>query len=392
MSIAADRLFLLIAPVCILLLSSALVGCWLGTQRRHGYLLWIASSYVLVGSALAWQSLLSQTELHRWAVVTGVMYLYGAWCFARGMADYYGVSAQPRLALAIGAVVLIALYHYSRVDPNLWVRLHWLNAGLGLLQILPARGILRRKPPSGWLELAMYWSYVLFSLNTCIRPLLSLALALGNLEVKASSFYAYWQLTLAISLLFSLLFALLLLAITVRNAIAALRAERNHDPLTNLLNRRAFQEAAEHSLGNPQPGPWTLLMGDIDHFKHINDTWGHAQGDRVLQAVARAMLQQVREGDMVARFGGEEFVLLLHTDTQNAERVAQRIRNQLREDGAMLTPGERITISFGIAPVAHLAQLAHALNFADGLLYEAKLAGRDRVHVAPTTWEALKGP
>ncbi|MNY49787.1 putative diguanylate cyclase YcdT [compost metagenome] len=104
------------------------------------------------------------------------------------------------------------------------------------------------------------------------------------------------------------------------------------------------------------------------------------------------MIQQVREGAMVARFGGEEFVLLLRTDTKNAERVAQRIRNQLREDGAMLTPGESITISFGIAPVTHPAQLAHALSFADGLLYEAKLAGRDRVHVAPTAWGALTGP
>lgn len=376
-----DRFFLLITPVCILLLSGALVAGWLVTQRRNGYLLWTAVSYALVGSALAWQSLLPQAELHRWAVVTGFMYLYGAWCFARGMAAYYGVSAHPQLALLIGAVVLAALYHYSQVESNLWIRLHWLNAGLGLLQMLPARGILQRKPPTGWLERGMYWSYVLFSLNTCIRPLLSLAQ--NSLEVQAFSFPFYWLLTLATTLLFSLLFALLLLAITMRDAINALRAERNHDPLTNLLNRRAFQEAAERNLRNPRQGPWTLLMGDIDHFKRINDTWGHAQGDRVLQAVARAMVQQVRTNELVARFGGEEFVLLLRTDTADAVHVAQRVRNQLREDGAVLAPGECITISFGIAPVANLAQLAHALTFADSLLYQAKQAGRDRVQVAP---------
>ena len=388
MSIAIDRFFPLIAPACILLLSGALVAGWLA-QRQQRHLLWIAASYALVGSGLAWQSLMPLAELHRWAVATGLMYLCGAWCFARGMADYYRVSDHPRLALLIGAVVLVAVYYYSQVDTNLWVRLHWLNAGLGLMQILPARSILRRKPPSGWLELGMYWSYVLFSLNTCMRPLLSLAL--NRLEVKAFSFSSYWLLTLSVTLLFSLLFALLLLATTVRNAITALRAERNHDPLTNLLNRRAFQEAAEHRLRNPQQGPWALLMGDIDHFKHINDTWGHAQGDRVLQAVAQAMTQQVREDELVARFGGEEFVLLLRTDTANAERVAQRIRNQLREDGAMLAPGKCITLSFGIAPVAHLAQLAHALTFADGLLYAAKQAGRDRVHVAPSSWAPLTG-
>ncbi len=372
----------------MLLLSGTLVGCWLA-QRQNRYLLWIAGSYALVGSALAWESLLSLAEIHRWAVVAGIMYLSGAWCFARGMADYYGVSVHPRLALLISAVALVAVYYYSQVETNLWIHLHWLNAGLGLLLILPARSILRRKPPSGWLELAMYWSYVLFCLTTCIRPLLSLTLT--RLEVQALAFSSYWLLTLAGTLLFSLLFSLLLLAITVRDVVTALRAERNHDPLTNLLNRRAFQEAAERNLRNPQQGPWALLMGDIDHFKHINDTWGHARGDRVLQAVARAMTQQVRVDELVARFGGEEFVLLLRTDTANAERVAQRIQNQLREDDTLLASGKRITISFGIAPLTHLAQLAHALVFVDGLLYEAKQAGRDRVHVASSTWGALTG-
>ena len=73
------------------------------------------------------------------------------------------------------------------------------------------------------------------------------------------------------------------------------------------------------------------------------------------------------------------------------ELLAQRSRNQLREDGAMLAPGECITLRFGIAPVAHLAQLAHALTFADGRLYAARQAGRDRVHVALSIWATLPG-
>lgn len=384
-----DPLFLLLIPACILLLSGTLVGCWF-VQRRQRYPLWIAASYALVGGALGLQSMMSAEEIHRWTVGTGAMYLYGSWCFARGMADYYGVSSHPRLALFIAGVVLVALYYYSRVDASLWARLHWLNAGLGLLQALPASAILRRKPLSGWLERTMYGLYVLFAINTSIRPLMSLAL--GSMEVKPQSFSTYWLLTLAITLVFSLLFTLLLLATAVREAMATLRAERNHDPLTNLLNRRAFQEAAERSLRNTQQGPWTLLMGDIDHFKRINDTWGHAQGDRVLQAVAHTMTQQVCAGELVARFGGEEFVLLLRTDTANAERVAQRIRSQLREDGALLKSGQSITISFGIAPVCDLAQLTLALALADDLLYKAKQAGRDRVQVAPSMRAPLAVP
>jgi len=362
----------------MLLLGAMLVGCWL-VQRRQSYLLWVATSYSLVGSALAWQSLLAPEGLDRWALVTGVMYLFGAWCFARGMAGYYSVSARPRLGVLIGAVVLLALYYYSRVEVSLWMRMLWLNAGLGLAQLLPAAGILRRRLPAGGLERAMYWSYVVFAINTSIRPLLSLAM--GSMGQNAAWFSSYWLMVLATTVLFALLFSMLLLANTVRDAMTALRAERNMDPLTNLLNRRAFQEAAEPLLRDARLGPWTLLIGDIDHFKRINDTWGHAHGDHVLQTVAGALTQQVRNDDLVARFGGEEFVLLLRTDLASAESIAQRIRTQLSEDKSLLPDGDRMTISFGIAPIADQTQLSATLSRADSLLYQAKQAGRDRVYV-----------
>ncbi len=363
----------------MLLLGGTLLGGWL-VQRRHRHLPWVACSYALVGLALAWQSLVPPEDLHRWAVVTGVMYLFGAWSFARGIAGYYQVSAHPRLALAIGAVVLPVMYYYSQVEPQLWMRAYWLNAGLGLLQLLPAPHILARRPAKDWLHRTMYWSYVVFAINTSMRPLLSLVLS--SLEEGQKAFASYWLMMLATTLLFVLLFAVLLLASTVRDAMSALRTERNVDPLTNLLNRRAFREAAEPRLRDRRREPWTLLVGDIDHFKGINDRWGHAYGDRVLKTVAEALTQQVRSDDLVARFGGEEFVLLLRTDLPGAETIAQRIRAQLGEAKNLLPSGERMTISFGIAPIAGLAQLSAALSHADGLLYEAKQAGRDRVHVA----------
>ena len=130
-SLDTDRLYVLIAPLSILLLSCTLAVCWL-VQRRQRYLLWIAGGYALVSLALAWQSLAPREELHHWAVFTGAMYLFGTWCFARCMAGRYGVSAHPLLGLLIGAVVLAALYYYSRVQVDLWVRVHWLNTGLGL--------------------------------------------------------------------------------------------------------------------------------------------------------------------------------------------------------------------------------------------------------------------
>jgi diguanylate cyclase (GGDEF)-like protein len=379
-SLDTDRLYVLIAPLSILLLSCTLAVCWL-VQRRQRYLLWIAGGYALVSLALAWQSLAPREELHEWAVFTGAMYLFGTWSFARCMAGRYGVSAHPLLGLLIGAVVLAALYYYSRVQVDLWVRVHWLNAGLGLLQMLPAPAILRRRPPQDWLERMLYWSYVVFAGYTAARPLL--VLALGSTDLNEIARSTYWLVTLVSTLSFALLFTLMLLACTVRDIFTALREERNHDSLTNLLNRRAFQEAAELRLADPHMAPISVLIGDIDHFKRINDSWGHDCGDRVLQAVARTLQQHVRNDDLVSRFGGEEFVLLLmRTTPQEAERVAQRIRAQLSADGYVLAAGQRVTISFGIAPVAANTALTEALTRADGLLYAAKQAGRDRVHVA----------
>jgi diguanylate cyclase (GGDEF)-like protein len=300
------------------------------------------------------------------------------------MAGRYGVTAHPLAGLFIGAIVLAALYYYSQVRIDLWARVHWLNAGLGLLQLLPTPGILRRKPPRDWLERALYGSYVVFAAYTVARPLLVLALGSQDLNEIARS--TYWLVTLGSTLAFALLFTLMLLACTVRDVFTALREERNHDSLTNLLNRRAFQEAAELRLADPQMAPVSVLVGDIDHFKHINDTWGHDCGDRVLQAVAGTLQQHVRNDDLVSRFGGEEFVLLLmRTTPQEAEGVAQRIRAQLSEDGYVLAAGQRLTISFGIAPVRGNTALTEALTQADSLLYAAKQAGRDRVHVAAAT-------
>ncbi len=378
-SLDTDRLYVLIAPLSILLLGCTLAVCWL-VQRRQRYLLWIAGGYALVSLALAWQSIAPREQLHHWAVYTGAMYLFGTWCFARCMAGRYGVSAHPVLGLLIGAVVLAALYYYSRIQVDLWVRVHWLNTGLGLLQLLPAPAMLRRRPPQDWLERMLYWSYVVFAGYTAARPLL--VLALGSTDLNEIARSTYWLVTLVSTLSFALLFTLMLLACTVRDVFTALRQERNHDSLTNLLNRRAFQEAAELRLADSHMAPVSVLIGDIDHFKRINDSWGHDCGDRVLQAVARTLQQHVRSDDLVSRFGGEEFVLLMRTTPEEAERVAERIRAQLSADGYVLAAGQRITISFGIAPVAANTALTDALTRADALLYSAKQAGRDRVHVA----------
>lgn len=158
------------------------------------------------------------------------------------------------------------------------------------------------------------------------------------------------------------------------------------DELTGLHNRRYFFELAEHEFDRAQryARPLSAIMIDIDHFKQVNDTYGHAVGDQVLRAVAERCRCNLREVDVLGRYGGEEFVVLLpETELEAARQAAERLRRQVGQtsistDQAPVT----ITLSLGVATLgAECADLAGLLECADQMLYAAKQAGRNRVYV-----------
>jgi len=153
------------------------------------------------------------------------------------------------------------------------------------------------------------------------------------------------------------------------------------DPLTNAANRRAFNEAVRGLIdARRHLRPVSLCMIDIDHFKQLNDSAGHLAGDRALRDVAAAISGQMRgKTDLLARFGGDEFLLLLgDTGLAEALEVAERIRAEI----ALLALPAGITVSIGVAAVMGRQMTIEALlSEADGALYRAKQAGRNRVSV-----------
>lgn len=165
-----------------------------------------------------------------------------------------------------------------------------------------------------------------------------------------------------------------------------LLARANTDDLTGLANRRHFEELARREVERWHEASDRLCvaMVDADHFKRVNDTYGHATGDAALQAVARACRQAVRDIDLVARIGGEEFVVLMpQTDLVGAHAAAERIRAsvaalEVRHDGHVV----RLTVSVGVADIHDGDDILAVLERADAALYQAKEAGRDRVVVA----------
>lgn len=165
-----------------------------------------------------------------------------------------------------------------------------------------------------------------------------------------------------------------------------LEALANKDGLTGLMNRRYFMQAAEVELQRSQRyrRPVTVAMADLDFFKKLNDTYGHAAGDTVLQAFAQRVRETLRQSDLICRYGGEEFAFLFpEISTLETEKLAERLRAGCAENDVALADGRRVkvTVSIGLADASE-CPIETALKYADEALYEAKRLGRNRVVVS----------
>ncbi|WP_018947213.1 MULTISPECIES: GGDEF domain-containing protein [unclassified Thioalkalivibrio] len=169
----------------------------------------------------------------------------------------------------------------------------------------------------------------------------------------------------------------------LRDSLSEARDEANRDKLTGLLNRHAFDQ---RMAGFPADGgPASVIVWDIDHFKHVNDEYGHTSGDRILKAVAEVLVEGVSEPDFVARYGGEEFVMVVHQPLDIARDLADRLRQEVAS--IAVRAGKKrlnVTISGGITEMRPDAPEGAAFELADKALLAAKRQGRDRiVAVAP---------
>ncbi|BAL87935.1 hypothetical protein AMIS_27150 [Actinoplanes missouriensis 431] len=279
------------------------------------------------------------------------------------------------LLLSILPDVLTALHDLLPQDPwiaRMWnvSTVMWLAAALlvGLLGLHPSMRDLDApkpagSPDAGWGQLA--------------------GLALASLLAPATLFVQYLRdAPLHIPLICACC-ALILLLVIGRLA-ALVRVQRQMavtDELTGLRTRRYFQEKL-HNLPDPDRGTAVVLL-DIDHFKRINDTYGHDGGDRVLREVALRLAGAVRRGDLAARYGGEEFAILLSSTTHDqALAVADRMHAAVRDRPCSAGPDVEVdvTVSAGVACLpTDVDDPGRLTLLADQFLYEAKAAGRDRV-------------
>ena len=242
-----------------------------------------------------------------------------------------------------------------------------------------------RKEPlvSRWPAIVLFVTHgTMFVLRTPLNALL-------HGRDSETIFSSAWLSVLSLeAFLMTIATAFILLAMSKERTELRHKTAAMIDPLTGLLNRRAFLQDAQTLLQQQiaRDRPIGVLLIDLDHFKSINDRFGHTVGDKVLQIFARTAQANLRQTDLVGRLGGEEFVVVLaDASIDNAYLVADRLRNAFAVGAAVIEDQAlHATASIGVSVIVDPAQdLAKLITLADQALYLAKARGRNRVEVAP---------
>lgn len=360
-----------------------LVALWLIHRGMRGLSLWAAGATAISIGMLG--IYLRSAMLPSSAQVVANLFLLGGFILTWwGIEAFFGRRLPYRLGTAIFVATAIALIYFS-AENNSRLRIVTLLGSFVLLSLLRVHSMLREVKPG------TRFSQILSGITLGIQALFYLALAavvwslpaverpLAQLPILG------WVFLIPMLLSITVVFAVILL---VNQTIATrLQEAARQDTLTGALTRRALDEAAEIEVArsNRHHTPLSLLMLDIDHFKLVNDQYGHPAGDMVLRRFAAATHHCLRREDLFGRVGGEEFCALLpNTPAAGAALLAERIRKAVA-DIAIEVDGHHLSlkVSIGVATLGeHGKAWQDLVRQADAALYAAKRAGRNRVIIA----------
>jgi diguanylate cyclase (GGDEF)-like protein len=317
--------------------------------------------------------------------VANVLFVLGNGLCVIGLQRFYGLAPSWRMLGATAGFALAGMLYFLVVRPDYAARVVWMALPMTLINGTLLYLVWRH----GRRKLATWFFGGLIAVNTMLMALRGiLALAYGAALVDVTRPGVFQGFYLAATALQPALLSVGFLMVAHERLRLLLERRSASDPLTGVLNRRGFGDVYAREVARMtrlrRARPLALLAVDLDFFKKINDRFGHAEGDRVLVGVAGMIGSVLRESDVVARFGGEEFnVLLPETDLKRALAVAARIQGLLRDACTDEMPS--CTASIGVSVQTDPAEgLQPLLGRADAALYQAKKNGRDRVE----TWQA----
>lgn len=366
MTVMAANLFMISAALPLIM------GRDVSRAARH-----VQASLLL--QAVGWVAVMVSASVWDQALSTLFIACQAAaqWMLYRALEEWLGPRPLRRVLMAL--VVAAPLGYTLGFDVYAW-RVGWANGLLTLILLIVARATLFPVPQAEGRWRALLLGCLLTSaFFTLSRGLL------GAFTGDYPSFRTPHPINLAAAVAVNISLVLGTVAVLVAwrdEAEQQLRLQAMTDGLTGLLNRRGYTAQGENLLAHAWRHrlPLTAMMLDVDHFKQINDRYGHNAGDRALQLFARLLTETCRNGDLIARLGGEEFgVLLMHNAAAAGVAFDRRLRSRLK-DASAAELGFVLDYSAGIASLQPgESSLAALMARADVALYEAKAAGRGRL-------------
>ncbi|WP_338721321.1 GGDEF domain-containing protein [Devosia sp. XK-2] len=346
---------------------------------------WLAFAYGLGVVDVVLEFILPYQQDHRLVSfgIFAVFLLALAGCVI-GLAHHYRI-APPWTVLLVAVItslaVNIAILDMPRAS---FARNLLYQAPYAMIQAIGLSVIMANKKKAA-LDLALLAIYFLSALHFLAKPVLATAIGSGAApQAYMSSTYAALSQTVGAILLIAN--GLIMLLIILRDVMAEMTARSETDALSGLLNRRGFEDRGDRALALATRSgvPAVMIVADLDHFKQINDTYGHAAGDDVISAFAKVLQECAAPHAVLGRLGGEEFGAFLPganltTGKLYAETVRHAFRGLPAGATGLKTPA---TASFGVAQLMPYDHLSDLLRRADGALYEAKSEGRDCVRMA----------
>ncbi len=364
-------------------LAAALLGAMLLFFWRHekiAALGWWGAAYILGAASVALWTVGGPElgwELSIAVNAVGFIACGLVWDAARAFhgrpASWIGVIAGP--ALWIAAVVLL-----DPIDPKLQMQI-----GAGIVAVyaaLTAAELWRERRKN----LRARWPAI--AVPVMHGAVLMLPIVMGDMfrPGNANGIGQVWVAAFAAELvLYAIGTVFIIFMLVSERTVSVHKTAASVDPLTGLLNRRGFGEATSRMIEREAKAgrPVTVMIFDIDHFKSVNDRFGHAAGDDVLQVFANVAVASLRMTDLLGRVGGEEFAALLPCSIEEALLAAERVREAFEASGVAIDEAPlETTVSIGVAGGPANTELEVLMASADTALYQAKRAGRNRVEAA----------
>ncbi|TPK89258.1 MULTISPECIES: GGDEF domain-containing protein [unclassified Mesorhizobium] len=348
---------------------------------------WLAFSYMLGMAYFAIEFSIPAFADARLPVVAAfAVFLAATVAFNGGLAHKYGVRPPWPPMLCFLVVASVAVYLVQDLPRHSLTRMMAYQLPYAVMQFAALGIVLSSRQRLARLDHLLALVLGASAVQFASKPLIAGALGGWGANPQAYVQTAYALVSQSLGTVFGLALALLALAVLVRDALAEATSKSETDTLSRLFNRGGFERHADLAMRDAvrRGVPVALVIADLDYFKSINDSYGHACGDRVIETFAGFLREAAAEHHVAGRIGGEEFAIILPgTNLAAARLFAEGARNAF---GALPIDGlpaeHRCSASFGVAELTTDEGFADLLRRADAALYDAKNAGRDCVRVS----------